>query len=57
MSPRRGPGTSINVRLDEPDGDVGQWECRVRVHTSGSDPVGDEDGNADNVRISCVVFL
>ncbi|RUS81323.1 hypothetical protein EGW08_010930, partial [Elysia chlorotica] len=47
---RRGPGTSIDVLLDEPDGNSGPWECSVRVHTghSAANLNGSALGNIDD---------
>ncbi|KAK3739358.1 hypothetical protein RRG08_041677 [Elysia crispata] len=54
-SPRRMPGTSIDVLLDEPDGNSGPWECRVRVHTSHS--ASDLNGStAENAEDDTVVL-
>ncbi|GFN80715.1 E3 ubiquitin-protein ligase mdm2 [Plakobranchus ocellatus] len=44
----QGQGTSINVQLDEPDGDVGAWACRVSVQAGFSEPSNIGEGAEDD---------
>ncbi|GFR66240.1 E3 ubiquitin-protein ligase Mdm2-like [Elysia marginata] len=54
INPKRTRGASINLLLDEPDGDAGPWECTVRVHT-GRGPSDTGDAAADNAEDETVV--